>query len=129
MSDETPSSIDTPAFVALMPAADLAPNAVKAFELAGQRILLCRAGDEFFALENRCSHTGALLTRGRIRGDCIVCPVHGARFQLRDGKHLTPPASSGLVTFAVRVIDGQVEVSPLPIDPPGGKPDPRAFAM
>ena len=128
MSDE-PSSSDAPAFVPLMPAADLAPNAVKTFELAGQRILLCRAGDEFFALENRCSHTGALLTRGRIRGDCIVCPVHGARFQLRDGKHLTPPASSGLVTFALRIVAGQIEVLPVPIDPPGGKPDGRAFAL
>ena len=129
MSEQDPSPSETPAFVALMPAAELAPNAVKPFELTGYSILLCRVGDEFFALENRCSHTGALLTRGRLRGDCIVCPVHGARFQLRDGKHLTPPASSGLVTFAVRVIDGQVEVLPVPIDPPGGKPDPRAFVM
>lgn len=126
MSEQAPSSSQA-VFVALMPAAELAPNAVKAFELAGQRILLCRVGDEFFALENRCSHTGALLTRGRIRGDCIVCPVHGARFQLHDGKHLTPPASSGLVTFAVRVAEGQVEVLPVPIDPPGGRPDPSAM--
>ncbi len=109
--------------VDVVAAAELAPGALRPFEVAGQKLLLCRVGDEFFAIENKCSHTGALLTRARLRGDCIVCPVHGARFQLRDGKHLTPPASSGLRTFATQVVDGRVLVSPTPIEPPGGKPD------
>ena len=108
-------------------AAEIAPSALHPAQAAGFQLLICRTGDEYFAIENKCSHTGALLTQGRIRGDCIVCPVHGARFQLRDGKHLTPPASSGLRTFAARVIDGRVQVLPVPIDPPGGGPDPNAF--
>jgi 3-phenylpropionate/trans-cinnamate dioxygenase ferredoxin subunit len=109
------------------PAAEIAPGASRAAELAGFALLICRVGDEYFAIENECSHTGAELTRGRIRGDCIVCPVHGARFQLRDGKHLTPPAARGLRTFAARVEGGRVQVLPVPVDPPGGGPDPSAF--
>ena len=105
---------------------ELAPGATRSAAVAGFELLICRAGDEYFAIENKCSHTGALLTRARLRGDCIVCPVHGARFQLRDGKHLTPPASSGLRTFATRVVAGRVEVLPVPIAPPGGLPDPRS---
>lgn len=114
-------------YVDVVAAADLAHGALRPFDVAGHKLLICRAGDEYFAIENKCSHTGALLTRGRLRGDCIVCPVHGARFRLRDGKHLTPPASSGLRTFAARVIEGRVQVLPVPIDPPGGAPDPSAF--
>lgn len=120
MSDEGARYVDVAA------AAEIAPGATRSAELAGFKLLLCRAGDEYFAIENKCSHTGALMTRGRIRGDCIVCPVHGARFQLRDGRHLTPPASSGLRTFATRVVEGRLQVAPIPIDPPGGGADPNA---
>lgn len=115
------------AWVHVAAAAEIAPGATRAAEAAGFKLLIARVGDAYFAIENKCSHTGALLTRGRLRGDCIICPVHGARFQLRDGKHLSPPASSGLRTFATRVVDGRVEVLPAPIDPPGGVADPGAF--
>jgi 3-phenylpropionate/trans-cinnamate dioxygenase ferredoxin subunit len=104
---------DEPAqYVGVVDAVEIAPGTLRHFEVAGHKLLICRAAEEFFAVENKCSHTGALLTRGRIRGDCIVCPV---RFRLRDGKHLTPPASSGLRTFAARVVE------------PGGGPDPNAL--
>lgn len=106
---------------------ELAPGATRAAELGGFALLVCRAGDEVFAIENKCPHSGALLTRGRIRGDSILCPVHGARFQLRDGRHLSPPATSGLRTFATRVREGRVQVLPVPIDPPGGGADPCAL--
>lgn len=120
---------DDPQLADVCGAQDLAPGTTRPAEVAGFKLLICRAGDEYFAIENKCSHTGALLTRGRVRGDCIVCPVHGARFQLRDGKHLTPPASSGLRTFALHVEGGRVLVRPVPIDPPGGAPDPNAFRV
>jgi 3-phenylpropionate/trans-cinnamate dioxygenase ferredoxin subunit len=114
-------------FADVCAAAELAPGGTRPVQLAGLALLICRTGDDYFAIENKCSHTGALLTRARIRGDCIVCPVHGARFQLRDGKHLTPPASRGLRTFALRIEGGRVLVRPVPIEPPGAGADPNAF--
>ena len=108
-----------PAFADLCATDEIAPGGSLPAELAGFKLLICRVGDEYFAIENKCSHTGALMTRGRIRGDCILCPVHGARFQLRDGRHLTPPATVGLRTFALRVESGRVLVRPAPIEPPG----------
>jgi 3-phenylpropionate/trans-cinnamate dioxygenase ferredoxin subunit len=108
-----------PAFMNVCAADEIAPGATRSAELAGFELLICRVGDEYFAIENKCSHTGALMTRGRIRGDCILCPVHGARFRLRDGKHLTPPATVGLRTFALRVEGGRVLVQPAPIEPQG----------
>jgi 3-phenylpropionate/trans-cinnamate dioxygenase ferredoxin subunit len=121
VSDATPRYVDVAA------AAEIEPGTLRSAEVAGFKLLICRVGDEYFAIENKCSHTGALMTRGRIRGDCILCPVHGARFRLRDGRHLTPPASSGLRTFALRVEGGRVLVKPLPIAPSGGEPDASAL--
>jgi 3-phenylpropionate/trans-cinnamate dioxygenase ferredoxin subunit len=114
-------------FADVCSAGELAPGTTRTAELGGFELLICRSGDEYFAIENKCSHTGALMTRGRLRGDCILCPVHGARFRLRDGKHLTPPASVGLRTFALRVEGGRVWVKPVPIDPPVGGADSNAF--
>jgi 3-phenylpropionate/trans-cinnamate dioxygenase ferredoxin subunit len=120
-------SDDAGAWIDVCAADEIAPGATRTADAGGHKLLLCRTGDAYFAVENKCSHTGALMTRGRLRGDCIVCPVHGARFQLRDGKHLTPPASSGLRTFKLRIEAGRIQVDPTPIDPPGGGVDPNAF--
>ena len=117
---------DSSDYADLCGADDLPSGATRTAALGGFALLICRTGDEYFAVENKCPHTGALLTRGRIRGDSIVCPVHGARFLLRDGRHLTPPATSGLRTFATRVRAGRVQVLPVPIDPPGRDADPGA---
>lgn len=67
------------------------------------------AGD-FYAIEDVCTHDGEELTGGPIEGDQIICPRHGARFCIRTGKALTPPAYEDVRTFQVRVRDGMVEV-------------------
>lgn len=120
-------SDDAAGYVDVCAASEIAPGALRTAEIAGFKLLICRAGDAYYAVENKCPHNGALMTRGRIRGDCILCPVHGARFQLRDGKHLTPPASSGLRTFPLRIEGDRIRVLAAPIDPPGGAADPNVF--
>ena len=64
----------------------------------------------YYAIEDICTHDGEELTGGPIEGDQIICPRHGARFCIRTGKALTPPAYEDVRTFAVRVCDGLVEV-------------------
>lgn len=74
--------------------------------------LLIRIGDEFFAVEDVCSHDGQPLTNGPL-GDCsITCPRHGARFDLRTGKPLCMPATEPISTFEVQVREGEVYVRP-----------------
>ena len=71
----------------------------------GRRMIaVARSGDEYFAIEDVCSHDGAELTGGAIEGAQIICPRHGARFCLRTGEALTPPAYE-----AVRVFDTKIE--------------------
>ncbi len=63
-----------------------------------------------FALEDRCSHDGGDLATGACEGDEIICPRHGARFCIRNGKALTPPAYEDIETFPVRIESGMIQV-------------------
>lgn len=98
-------------FQAVFPAEELAPNASRAVELDGVNVLVCHAGGEFYAVINECTHQASALEGGRIRNCFISCPLHGARFDLRDGSTKGQLTQVPLKTFPVRVVDGQVEVA------------------
>ena len=66
---------------------------------------------KFYAIEDVCTHDGEELTGGPVVGDQVVCPRHGARFCIRTGKALTPPAYEDVETFPVRVTDGRIQVN------------------
>jgi 3-phenylpropionate/trans-cinnamate dioxygenase ferredoxin subunit len=83
---------------------------VKLVEVAGKAILLCNSKDRIFAVINKCSHADEKLDCGRMKSGWIACPVHGARFNLETGAAMNPPATQPIETFAVRVVDGVVEV-------------------
>jgi nitrite reductase/ring-hydroxylating ferredoxin subunit len=79
--------------------------------LNGREIVICHTKEGVFALDNICSHAHARMCEGRLRATRIVCPLHGASFDIRDGKVLGPPATQPAPTFQVRVVDGTVEVA------------------
>ena len=78
----------------------------------GQNIVVVRVDDEFFALEDRCSHEEFPLSAGEL--DCekreIECERHGAMFSLSDGAAVSFPATKAVRAFAISVRDGRVEV-------------------
>ena len=93
--------------------ADLANNDSRAVTLNGIKVLVCRAGGELYAVENRCTHQEAELEGGRIRGCFISCPLHGVRFDLRDGTPMGQLTREALPTYEVRVVDDMIEVAVL----------------
>lgn len=75
----------------------------------GRRMVaVVRSNGEFFAVEDICTHDGAELTGGTIEGDQIICPRHGARFCLRTGQALTPPAYEPVRVFATKIETGRL---------------------
>ena len=79
---------------------------------AGDReILVCRTKQGIFAVDNICTHAYARLNEGRLRGTRLICPLHGASFDVRDGRVLGAPATTPLLTHAVNVTDGRIEIS------------------
>ncbi len=81
----------------------------------GVSVLIVRTEAGYHAVENRCSHATSALDAGRLEGGVIECPLHGARFDVRDGRCLGGPASRPLTTFDVRVRGDRIEVA-LPAD-------------
>lgn len=91
--------------------ADLPAGKSRAVALGGRSILVCNVGNEYFAVENRCTHQGAELEGGRLRNGMIACPLHGVLFDVRTGCGKGPLGKVPLRTFAVQVVDGRIEVA------------------
>ncbi len=82
---------------------ELAPGTRKSIFLDDTPALLIRVGDDYYAIEDVCSHDGQPLTDGPLIDCSIVCPRHGARFDLKSGKPLCMPATQPVQTFAVEM--------------------------
>ena len=67
-------------------------------------------GDEFFALQDLCSHASVALSEGEVSDCSVECWLHGSRFDLRTGKPIGPPATEPVATFPVEVRDSGVYV-------------------
>jgi 3-phenylpropionate/trans-cinnamate dioxygenase ferredoxin subunit len=92
------------------PAAALRDGEVLTIEAGRRMIIVVRSGAAYFALEDICTHDGAPLTGGEIDGAEIVCPRHGARFCLKTGAALTPPAYEPVRVFETKIEDGRLWV-------------------
>lgn len=65
---------------------------------------------EYYAIEDVCTHDGGVLTGGEVDGEEVECPRHQARFNIKSGEALTPPAFEGVETFETKVEDDKVYV-------------------
>lgn len=73
-------------------------------------IVVCRVGGRLYALDDNCSHADTPLSEGRLFGHSLVCPLHGAAFDVRDGSHSGPPAWEGVVAHEVTEDDGSARL-------------------
>ena len=77
-------------------------------------IVVFNIAGEYFAIADLCSHDDGPLGDGDVDEHAVVCPRHGARFDLRNGKALSLPAVVDIPAYPVRLRDDQIEVG-LPI--------------
>lgn len=94
-----------------VPLANLPVGKMHACAIGGREIVICHTRDGIFALDNICTHAYARLDTGRLRGTRLICPLHGAAFDVRDGRVLGAPATRPLVTHLVRLVDDRIVVS------------------
>jgi 3-phenylpropionate/trans-cinnamate dioxygenase ferredoxin subunit len=69
-------------------------------------IAVARHGDEFFAIQDLCSHAEVALSEGDVEDCTIECWLHGSRFDLRTGKPTGLPATEPVATFPIDVRPG-----------------------
>jgi nitrite reductase/ring-hydroxylating ferredoxin subunit len=83
---------------------DVPPGEMLAVEAGGRRIALFHLEDgAWHATDNICTHAFAVLTDGWFEGNVIECPLHAGRFDVTNGKALSPPVEQDLETYRVRV--------------------------
>jgi 3-phenylpropionate/trans-cinnamate dioxygenase ferredoxin subunit len=79
-------------------------------EIEGLRIVIFNIAGQFFAIGDVCSHDDGPLGDGMLDGHLVVCPRHGAEFDIRTGKAITLPAVVDIPAYPVRVADGRIEI-------------------
>jgi nitrite reductase/ring-hydroxylating ferredoxin subunit len=97
-------------FVKVANTNEVAPGRPRLVNIKGKEIALFNIEGTFFALDNACSHEEGPLAEGEIEGHEVTCPWHGARFDVRTGEVLSPPAYEDLQRYNVRVIGNEIEI-------------------
>ena len=92
-------------FIEVAKVADVPATGTLSIELEDRFLLIVRVDDQYYCLDDVCTHDGGTLGDGELDGYCIACPRHGAQFDVRDGRALTMPATEPTSSHIVR-IDG-----------------------
>jgi len=79
-------------------------------EINGLPIVIYSLNNEFFATGDECSHDGGPLGEGRVEGYEVICPRHGARFDIRTGKVTRFPAARDIPSYPVKVVEGYLQI-------------------
>jgi len=90
-------------FVRVCRVSDLSDPGKKIVNVGDRTVALFRVSGQFWATDARCTHDGGQLVAGRLEGYTIICPRHGARFDVRTGAVLSRPASVDLAVHEVKV--------------------------
>ena len=97
-------------FVEIAPVSEL-PNGERLFvEIEGKPLVIFNIAGQFFSIGDVCSHDDGPVGEGDIEGDNIVCPRHGAEFDIRTGKAMQLPAVVDIPAYPVRVVEGMIQV-------------------
>jgi 3-phenylpropionate/trans-cinnamate dioxygenase ferredoxin subunit len=83
---------------------------MKELLIKGREILVARIGNSYYAIDNRCPHLGGKLSKGKLEGTVVTCPVHGSQFDISNGQVLRWMKGSGLFAKV-----GKILKSPRPL--------------
>ncbi len=102
-----------PEFHAVAKVGEIAPGGVKHVEIGDDEIGIYNLAGEYHAIGDVCSHAYARLSEGDIyaKDGTVECPLHGAEFEIRTGKHLNFPATGPVPRYEVRVRGDDIEIA------------------
>jgi 3-phenylpropionate/trans-cinnamate dioxygenase ferredoxin subunit len=79
-------------------------------EIDGKPIVILYVSGVYYAIGDVCSHDDGPVGEGIIEGFEIICPRHGARFDIRTGKALALPAFVNIPVYPIRIVGDQIEI-------------------
>lgn len=89
---------------------ELEPGSKKRVTLNGLELMIVNVNGNVYATQKSCSHAESDLTEGNLEGCIIECPMHGAMFDITDGRVLSLPATSPLKVYPAKIENGIIMV-------------------
>ncbi len=90
---------------------DELPSGQRLFiDIDGKPIMIINLQGKYYAIADVCSHDDGPVGEGALEGFEIICPRHGARFDIRTGRVLALPAFVDIPAYPVRIVDNQIEI-------------------
>ena len=97
-------------FVSVADVGDVPPGERLFVEIDQNTIVVFNIAGQYYAIADLCSHDNGPLGDGDLDGIEIICPRHGARFDVRNGKVLSLPAVEDIPAYPVKVVDGEIQI-------------------
>ena len=97
-------------FIKVLNVSDLPSGTGIAVHLAGRKVAVFNIDGKFYAIDDECTHAGGSLSEGPVQGKEVVCPWHGAVFNVETGEVLSAPASEGVKAYKVQVVGNEVQI-------------------
>jgi 3-phenylpropionate/trans-cinnamate dioxygenase ferredoxin subunit len=83
--------------------AEFPSGSLKAVMVGGEQVLVANVEGKLYAISNKCTHRGGPLNEGELEGNIVICPWHGGRFDLTNGKVVGPPPMRDEASFDLRI--------------------------
>ncbi|RMD94266.1 MAG: Rieske (2Fe-2S) protein [Calditrichaeota bacterium] len=77
----------------------------------GREVVIFHVNGQFYAMDNRCPHQGGPLSEGEIENNVLVCPWHGARFDMTTGRGLPGPHKCDVRIYHVKIEDENIKIA------------------
>ena len=90
-------------FVRVCKTSDIPDPGKAVFEVDHRFVVVFHLDGDFYAIEDACTHDGGPLSKGDIEGFQIICPRHGARFDIPTGQAMTMPAVHATPAHEVKI--------------------------
>src|SRR5256885_17214901 len=81
-------------FIPVASTADIPAGGMKCVAVERARVLLAHVDGRFYAISDICGHRNAPLSRGRLAGHIVECPLHFAQFHVRTAKPVHAPVAA-----------------------------------